>query len=335
MIKLRTEVDLPPFKTKMGYRHHTVMMGSCFTENIGNWLQKLCFPVTVNPFGILYNPASVANSLNLLISGKVFSGQDLFFFNGLYNSFSHHSRFSHPDSQTALSMINAEARRAADDLTKCKHLFITLGTAWVFKHRTLGEVVSNCHKLPASTFERYRLSVNEIVALWTDKIDKLLVMNPDLHVIFTVSPIRHLKDGAHENQLSKSTLLLSVDAIISHYGNKVISYFPSYELLLDELRDYRFYAPDMTHLNETALEFIREKFAGSVIDAEALSISAELEKMLPALEHRPFNKNEPGYGIFIEKQLEKINNIQNKYPFVDMKMLIEKFCEKRADYISG
>ena len=335
MIKLRTEVDLPPFKKKIGYRYPSMMMGSCFTENIGNWLYKLCFPVTVNPFGILYNPVSIANSLDILTSGKVFTQEDLFYYNGLYNSFAHHSRFSHPDCATALSLINAQARGAADDLKKCKHLFITLGTAWVFKHRTLGEVVSNCHKLPASTFERYRLSADEITALWISVTDRLLLLNPDLHLTFTVSPIRHLKDGAHENQLSKSTLLLAVDDLISHYGKDMISYFPSYELLLDELRDYRFYAADMTHLSETALEFIRDKFADSIIDTEALSISAELAKILPALEHRPFNKDEPGYLRFIENQAEKINNLQNKYPFVNMKMLIEKFSEKRADYISG
>ena len=331
MIKLQTEVDLPDFKRKMGYRHRSVMMGSCFAENIGIYLQDLCFPVTVNPFGILYNPVSIANSLGFLIDRKVFTEQDLFYSNGLYNSFSHHSRFSGPDPLNVLRNINQLAHDASDDLVKCHQLFITFGTSWVFKHKTTGAVVSNCHKLPASVFERFRLSVNQITAVWIPVIEQLRRINPELQLVFTVSPIRHLKDGAHENQLSKSTLLLAIDELISKFGQEVTAYFPSYELMLDELRDYRFYAADMTHPGEIALEIIREKFVETIMDSEARAVSAEIGKMLPSLKHRPLNNNEPGYVSFVEKQIERVFNLQQKYPFIDMKVLIKKFSEKRTD----
>lgn len=331
MIKLRTEVDLRDFKRKMGYRHPSMMIGSCFAENIGNYLQELCFPIHVNPFGILYNPVSIANSLGFLIEGKRFTEQDLFYANGLFNSFFHHSKFSDMDPVNALKSINLQATIASEVLKNCSHLFITFGTSWVFRHKSSGVIVSNCHKLPAATFEHFRLSVAQITDAWLPLIGQLRSINPQLRIVFTVSPIRHLKDGAHANQLSKSILLIAIEDLISKEGNDLISYFPSYELVLDELRDYRFYASDMTHLSETAIDFVREKFTDAILDHEAKNIKAELEKILPSLKHRPMNINDTGYISFIDKQIEKLLIVQNKYPFVDVKLLIKKFFEKRAD----
>ena len=331
MIKFRTEVDLPEFKIKMGYRHQTMMIGSCFAENIGTFLQELCFPIMVNPFGILYNPISISNSLTHILSGKEFTEQDLFYSNGLYNSFSHHSRYSNPDPVKMLSEINTQSDEASSVLKGCSHLFITFGTAWVFKHKKMGTVVSNCHKLPSSTFDRFRLSVGQITATWNPIIAELKKLNPDLQIVFTVSPIRHLKDGAHENQISKSLLIIAIEELISEFGNKSISYFPSYELVLDELRDYRFYAADMTHLSEVATEFIRERFMTAILDHEAKTISAEVAKLIPALNHRPLNTNRTAYISFIENQLDKAQKLQNKYPFVDLKTITAKLLEKRDD----
>jgi len=305
-----------------------MMIGSCFAENIGTYLQELCFPIMVNPFGIVYNPISIANSLNLLLSGKKFAEQDLFYSNGLYNSFSHHSRFSGSDPDSTLSRINIQTNEASVILKNCHHLFITFGTSWVFEHKLKKVVVSNCHKLPASTFDRYRLSVSQITETWIPLIDEMRRNNSNLHLIFTVSPIRHLKDGAHENQLSKSTLLLAIDDLISRYGTETISYFPSYELVLDELRDYRFFASDMTHPSEVAIRFLQEKFAATFLDKEALAVSAELDKILPALKHKPLNINDNNYISFIESQIEKINQFQIKYPFIDLKKVNKKLQEK-------
>jgi len=331
MIKFSTEVELPKIVKKLGYRHQSMMIGSCFAENIGTYLQELCFPIMVNPFGILYNPVSIASSLDHLISGKIFTEEDLFYSNGQYNSFSHHSRFSGSDPVNTLAQINAQIAEASTVLKKCHHLFITFGTSWVFQHKTKGVVVSNCHKLPAATFDRYRLSVSQITETWFPLIDKMISLNPELHLIFTVSPIRHLKDGAHENQLSKSTLLLATNELKSKYGSDVISYFPSYELLLDELRDYRFYASDMTHPSEVAIDFIREKFVSAILDNEAKTVSSELEKILPALTHKSLNNNDKNYISFIENQIEKTDQLQIKYPFVDLKKVKKKLREKIAD----
>ena len=331
MIKLKTEVDLPEFKRKMGYRNTTMMIGSCFTENIGDYLRELCFPIIVNPFGILYNPVSISNSLKLLSEGKKFTRQDLFYHNGLYSSFLHHGQFSSSDSDTTLERINSKAYEASEVLKSCSHLFITFGTSWVFRHKVSDTVVSNCHKLPASVFDRYRLSIEQITEIWIPLIDQLRKINPNLHLIFTVSPIRHLKDGAHENQLSKSTLLMAIEDLISFYGNKLISYFASYELVLDELRDYRFYAADMTHLSEVTIDFIREKFMATILDQEAITVSAELERILQSLKHRPVSNDNISYVSFIESQIEKTNKLQIKYPFVDLRMVVQKFHEKITD----
>ncbi len=331
MIKFRTEVIVPEFKKKLGYHHQSMMIGSCFAENIGSYLQEYCFPMIVNPFGILYNPISIANSLRLLISGKKFTEQDLFFSDGLYNSFSHHSRFSGSDPVSTLARINTQTSGASGVLKKCHHLFITFGTSWVFEHKINGVVVSNCHKLPAATFDRYRLSMKQITETWIPLIDQMRNLNPDLHLIFTVSPIRHLKDGAHENQLSKSTLLLAIDELTSKFGAEIISYFPSYELVHDELRDYRFYAADMTHPSEVAVDFIREKFVAAILDEEAMAVSAELEKILSALKHKPLNNSDKRYVLFIEDQIEKTNQLQIKYPFIDLEKVKKKLDEKRAD----
>lgn len=331
MIKFRTEVDLPEFKKKMGYRHQTMMIGSCFAENIGTFLQQLCFPIMVNPFGILYNPISISNSLTHLLTGKKFSEHDLFFSNGIYNSFSHHSRYSDSNPVKMLGQINTQSAEASAILKSCSHLFITFGTSWTFKHKASNEIVSNCHKLSSATFDRSRLSVEQITAAWIPLIIDLKKLNPDLQLVFTVSPIRHLKDGVHENQVSKSVLIIAIEELISKFCDDTISYFPSYELVLDELRDYRFYASDMTHLSEVATEFIRERFMTAILDREAKTIAAELEKLTQALNHRPLNANRTAYISFIENQLEKTNLLQNKYPFVDLKILTKKLLEKRDD----
>ena len=331
MIKFSTEVKLPVFKKKMGYRDRSMMVGSCFAEKIGTYLDELCLPVMVNPFGVLYNPVSIANSLRLLLSDKKFTEQDLFYSDGLYHSFSHHSRFSGPDPVATLQGINFKINEATDILKNCHHLLVTFGTSWVFEHKLEGVVVSNCHKLPASTFNRYSLSVRQIAEEWMQLIDQMRSLNPDLHLIFTVSPIRHLSDGAHQNQLSKATLLLAIEELISRYGDEVISYFPAYEIVHDELRDYRFYASDMTHPSEVAVDFIREKFAAAILDSEALKIISELNIILAALKHKTMNSNNESYNSYIGKQIDKAHFLQTKYSFIDLESLIKKLLEKSVD----
>ena len=330
MIKLSTEVCLPEVPVKLSYRHKSMMMGSCFAENIGMKIQELCFPIDVNPFGILYNPVSIANSLDILLSGKLFKGVDLFYSNGLWNSFYHHSRFSNTDKRECLSGINNKISEAFNTLRESNILFITFGTSWVFENKSSGQIVSNCHKLPSSTFNHYRITPAQIVNRWIQLIKKILEINPSIQLVFTVSPIRQLKDGEHENQLSKSILLIAVDDLIKYFSNDRIVYFPSYEIVLDELRDYRFYAPDMVHMNEVGISYIREKVESVFIDHEERKIAGEIEKLRQALEHRPLNAESDEYQLFIENQIEKTTQLKDKFNYLDLRFILNEFSLKRV-----
>jgi len=330
MIKLSTEVALPESLEKLSYRRKSMMMGSCFAESVGTKLQELCFPIDVNPFGILYNPVSIANSLDILLTEKEFSEEDLFYANGLWNSFYHHSRFSNTDKQECLTAINNRIRTAVKILSECNILFITFGTSWVFEEKSSGRIVSNCHKLPASTFNHYRLTYNQITDRWIGLTEKLFMMNPGIHLVFTVSPIRHLKDGEHENQLSKAILLLAVDELIKHFKGERILYFPSYEIVLDELRDYRYYGSDMVHMNELAISYIQEKVTSVFISEEDKKIATEIEKLRQALNHRPLNPKSEEYQSFIAKQSEKIHQLKDKYNYLELELILHQFYLKRT-----
>jgi len=330
MVKFNTPVALSKSATKIGYHSQSMMIGSCFSENIGLNLQECCMPITINPFGILYNPASIANCLKKIITQQKFTDQDLFEREGLFHSFSHHSSFSNSKFQTVLDQINNQSVEAHNRLKQASHLFITFGTAWVFENKKSGAIVSNCHKLPASEFVQYRLRVSQIKEEWIALIDQLRAFNPKLHLVFTVSPIRHLKDGAHENQLSKSTLLLAIDELVAHNSDEICSYFPAYELQLDELRDYRFYANDLVHPSDLALEFIREKFVEYFLDKESQQLKEAIEKLLQAANHRPYHANEKAYRDFITIQLEKINQLKIQYPYLELGSVEKLFQEKRG-----
>ena len=215
-------------------------------------MESLAFDININPFGIIYNPVSLAQSLQRLISGKLFSREDLFQQDGLWHSYMHHGRFSTPDAGTALSQINTRFAEGSRYIREADFLFITLGTSWIYELKSTGEVVSNCHKVPSVAFRRFRLTVSEAVGYLKEALDDLWDVNPDVKVVFTVSPIRHTRDGAAGNQLSKSVLLLATDALVKGYSHTKCAYFPSYELVMDELRDYRFYAADMIQIGRAS-----------------------------------------------------------------------------------
>jgi hypothetical protein len=283
-MKFRTEITLPPAGFSITHQDKILMMGSCFVENMSTKMIQAGFSVHVNPFGIVYNPASLANGLRDLIHYKNYTEQDLFLHQGIYHSFAHHSRFSGTDRQTVLDKINGSISDASDFLRQATVLVITFGTAQAYRLLSSGEVVSNCHKLPAQMFKEERLSIPQITQLWGDLIQYLQTVNPDMKILFTVSPIRHWKNGASENQLNKATLLLAVDELIkSHAG---CYYFPSYEIMLDDLRDYRFYADDLIHPNSQAIEYIWDKFGEAYFDKKTTELIREQEKRQKALNHR-------------------------------------------------
>ena len=249
-MKLQTIVDIKPSKWKIGYEDKILMLGSCFSDEIGEQMQQRYLNVTCNPFGTLYNPLSIAQAMQMTEVPQLVEHE------GLYHAMSHHGSFSRANQHEAEQAIRASIETMQQALQEATVIIVTFGTAWVYEMN--GEIVGNCHKLPESCFTRRRLSVEEIVAAWRSILDRY----PDKHWLFTVSPIRHIKDGLHENQLSKATLLQAVEQIVLHsYPSPATRrYFPSYEIMLDELRDYRFYADDLVHPSSLAVNYIWELF---------------------------------------------------------------------------
>ena len=331
-MQFRTIVEIPPFGKTTGYRSKNMFLGSCFTENIGESMQRLCFDTDINPFGILYNPVSIARALQRLLSGEPFTREELFRHNGLWHSYMHHGRFSHADPVTALQGINDRFNQSATNLRTADFLFITLGTAWIYELKSTGKAVANCHKVPANEFRRFRLTVQEAVEHLKDALEALFEVNPGIHVVLTVSPIRHLKDGAHGNQVSKSVLLLAADALARGFGADRYSYFPSYEIVMDELRDYRFYAEDMTHISDVAIRYIWSRFAESLIDSESREMAKSIESVIRAVEHRPFNRLTPEHLTFLRKTEEKVIEILNNNPYIHL-LPVQQWLKRETDDI--
>lgn len=315
MRDFRTIVNIPESENKINHTKGIVMTGSCFSDSIGQKLAEQKFPVDINPFGVLYNPASIAQSLDILINKKIFTENDLHFANEQWFSFYHHSDFSHPDKEQCLDMMNSRIASSHEFLKGAHYLFITLGTAWVFIQNKNNQTVSNCHKLPANEFTRHRLSVEEISSQFESCIKKLQEFNPHLKVVFTVSPIRHWKDGAHGNQISKAALLLAVENLMEE--NPDIGYFPSYEILMDELRDYRFYDADMLHISPVAVEYIYERFADSYFSSETNKLNGDIEKIVRASKHRVFNPQSESYLKFLKANLNGIKALEAKHHRLD------------------
>ena len=305
-MKFRTEINCDPNTAMISYSDRLEMIGSCFVENISRKMVESGFQVDVNPFGIVYNPLSVSSCVRRLLESKDYSSQDVFEEKGIFHSFAHHSRFSGTDRETVLAGINSRIRHSSDFLQKADWLIITFGTAFVYRLKSTGEVVSNCHKLPSGLFFHERLQTAAVVSEWNVLIGQLRGMNPALKILFTVSPIRHWSGGAHENQLSKSILLLSIDEIIRE--NSACFYFPSYELMLDDLRDYRFYAEDMIHPSSQAVNYIWEKFSTCYFNKETKAKSAEWEQIQRDLNHQPFHPESDAYRLFRQNTAEKSKN---------------------------
>ncbi|MFA5328101.1 MAG: GSCFA domain-containing protein [Prolixibacteraceae bacterium] len=327
-----TEIQIPEFPWKLDYSKSMMFFGSCFSENIGQKLVDLKFNVDMNPFGILYNPESIANGLKILLENRIFTEDDLFQDHGLWNSFYHHSRFSDVDKEAALEKINSRILFSSEFLRKADFLVITFGTAWVYELKKTGIIVSNCHKVPASEFKRFRLGVYEITETYRELLEEIWKFNPNLKVVFTVSPIRHWKDGAVENQVSKATLLLSVDRLKSGFGEENCGYFPSYEIMMDELRDYRFYADDMLHLSPVAIDYIFDRFSKVMISKSSQNMFPTVLKIIKAFAHRPVNPTSSEYERFLCANLEEINKLTIRFPYLNFESEKLYFGQKLAGF---
>ena len=303
-----------PIQQELDITHcdKVMMFGSCFSTYMGEHLTNDLFFTSCNPLGILFNPISILQTINRLKEDLEVQLADLFETNGIWNSFDFHSQFAQLSAEQYLNHINPIIHQSHQFLKECDYLFITLGTAWYYRETATQKIVANCHKQPARRFTRERLSVEECANALLDIIHGVHSINNHVNIVFTVSPIRHWKEGAHGNQISKSTLLLAIEDVLTH--EKGIHYFPSYELLMDELRDYRFYAEDMLHPSEQAQKFIWEKFCAFVFSKETQETIKEIEEIQAAIHHKSFNPESASYQQFKINTQKKIEAFQRKHP---------------------
>lgn len=326
-MELITRIDLPAPPFTLAYSDRLLLLGSCFAENIGLKLHRYKFRSDTNPFGTLYNPCSIASAVRILKSDKLYTPADLFCHNGQFHSFDYHSRFSSVSEQTCLDAINRRLAESRANLPATRVTIITLGTAFVYRLKESGRIVANCHKLPERQFDRYRLETAGIAEALRTVCRELWEIQPGMRFIFTVSPIRHWRDGAHENQLNKAALLLAVDALVKEYPDSV-AYFPAYELMMDELRDYRFYADDMVHPSALAIAYIWERFVSGYVSPSSQEAMKEWDKIARALEHRPFDEHSEAYRKFIVQTLLKMERITQKFPSFDIRNEIDMLKSK-------
>jgi len=314
-MELLTAVPLPPAAAAVTYSTPVIFLGSCFAGEIGYRMASGKLPVMTNPHGTLFNPFSVARALDRFIADYEYTAKDLYLHQNRYMSLDHHTAFSSYDSDVLIARLNETGRAASEFIRKASFLFVTFGTSRIYNLKESGATVANCHKLPSSLFIRKMASSQEIVGRWTDTLDRLAAANPDLKVWFTVSPVRHLSDGAHENQLSKARLLLAAEELLRH--PLVQGYFPAYEIFMDELRDYRYYASDMVHPSETAIDYVWEKFCSVFIPGHVLRLWNEAARITRAMAHR-LSAETSDPTSFATSLLERINDLKTRAPYMDL-----------------
>ncbi len=303
-----------------GWLHHSdalVMMGSCFSDNIGTKLRNAMMLVDINPFGTIYNPLSIAASVDRLIDNQPIAGIDLFMQNGVWNHYAFHSRYSMADKEATLQRMNQRIARGHDHLKTSQVLVVTLGTAMVYRLRSTGQVVSNCHKVPPTQFERDLAGVNDITQALTNMCRRLRQFNPTLRIIFTVSPIRHIADGLEMNSLSKASLRVAIEQVMAHLHDPLVCYFPAYEIVMDDLRDYRFYATDMVHPSEVAIEYIWQMFQATYFDDRSAQAIARCERVSKRLAHRPMSSNREVVERFNADTRTVVRNLVKEYPYLE------------------
>ena len=304
-MNFRTEIQIKKSQEKISHKQKILLLGSCFAQNMQVKFAEGGFEA-MHPFGAIYNPYSVANSFKLIAEKQTLNPESLFFQKDKWNSYAFHSSYSSADKNEAIRQMSEASTRAHDILNSENPIIIvTLGTSWVYELNETGEIVANCHHSAASSFTRRAMEVEEII-----QVLKPICQTP-ARIIFTVSPVRHLKDGAHENQLSKSRLLLAVDKLTAEYPN--CEYFPSYEIVLDELRDYRFFAEDMAHPTALAVDYIWERFSDTYFSDKTIDGIKEYEKISKTEKHRPSNPESKEYLSLLEKIKNNKENWNKKY----------------------
>ena len=314
-MKLQTKIPLKrATRNLIEHQSNILLLGSCFSENIGDKLSYFKFQSTQNPFGILFHPKAIENLITNAINKKVYSSDDFIYQNEIWHSFDAHSSLSSANEDALLSKLNSAISLTSKKLDEASHIIITLGTSWVYRFIETDTIVANCHKIPQKKFLKELLTVAEITESLAAIIVLLKSVNKDIHITFTVSPVRHLKDGFIENTQSKSHLITAIHTVLNEQN---VSYFRSYEIMMDELRDYRFYAEDMIHPNKTAINYIWEKFAATWFSEETNSTMKEIDVIQKGILHRPFHENSEQHQQFLLKLAQKKSSLQERLPFIN------------------
>ena len=306
-MQFRTQINLKPQQNIIDYKSNVLLVGSCFTQNIGDKLSYYKFKNTINPFGILFNPKAIENLIVSALENRIYTKNELVFNNERWHCFDSHSDFSNEDKKEVLATINSALKQTKKQLKTVSHIIITLGTSWVYRYNKTDDLVGNCHKISQKEFTKELLSVDEIVSSLENIINSVKAINKNVTVIFTLSPVRHLKDGFIENNLSKAHLLTAIDKVLDNDVN----YFPAYEIMMDDLRDYRFYKKDMLHPNEIAVDYIWNKFVATWINTSEKETMEKVEQIQKGLAHKPFNENSKQHQKFVKNLKQKIKILEN------------------------
>jgi hypothetical protein len=316
-MQFRTLIPISKTNNPIDYNSKIISIGSCFAENMAGKFDYFKFQNETNPFGIIFNPVSIEKIISRIVKEEFYTEKDVFFYNERWHCYEVHSDLSNSDRQELLETLNKTISETNKQLKEASHIIITYGTSWIYRNTDTDEIVANCHKVPQKQFSKELLSVNIIEQSIQNTIDLIETLNPQINFIFTVSPVRHIKDGFAENQLSKSHLFSAIHSNLKAKNNNLkLEYFPSYEIMIDELRDYRFYAEDMLHPNQVAIDYIWQKFSENYILQESISVMAEVDEIQKSLRHRSFNPESEQHKKFLVKLQEKINVVEKKWSHI-------------------
>ena len=329
-MKFRSEFDIKKLEPTITHHNKLMLVGSCFTENIGDKLRKHKFNIYENPNGILFNPVSVSETIINVIECKEYVEQDLFNYNEAWHSWQHHSKYSGVSVDEALNKINTATKEANLFLKQADYILITLGSAWIYTltekaaNATKGTVAANNHKAPADWFEKKLLRVDQAILVLATMLDRLGKFNPDIKIIFTISPVRHLREGAINNNRSKAVLIQAVHDLIEKLEK--LYYFPAYELVIDDLRDYRFFAEDLVHPNYYATQYVWEKFVDSCVNDDTKKLMQEIAEINTSFNHKPFNATSNQHKIFLETYYKKVKLLQQENAHLNFARELEYFA---------
>lgn len=316
-MQFRTQISILKSNNPIDYNSKILSIGSCFAENMASKFDYFKFQNETNPFGIIFNPVSIEKLFSRICNEDLFTEKDVFFYNERWHSFEVHSDLSNSDRQELLESLNKAITETNKQIKEVTHIIITFGTSWVYRNLESTEIAANCHKVPQKQFSKELLSVDTIQQSIQNTINLVHALNPEINFIFTVSPVRHIKDGFVENQLSKSHLFTALHSVLNtEHLKRNTEYFPSYEIMMDELRDYRFYNEDMLHPNQIAINYIWKLFSENYISQESTAVMQEVDEIQKSLRHRSFNPESDQHQKFLAKLQQKINLLGEKLPHI-------------------